>query len=360
MFCPVGKGEDRGPGAPSTDRVDTAPVDTRRDGMSIVLQLTGPAEERDVGVARELLDEWLDRCASDDGQLHGDSGVLGDVGSPRLVLWLDRSCDPGDAAAAMRTANEIGARAERKLPLIQFEIRGAVSATGEDRTTPLGASAPADDELGLGAIRTVEATELASPPKPCRVSASPTGLTITRAGEQYTIGETKLLDEARLAIGVFFKPALVLKLGGKRRSLQLAKAAAAPLLGGLGRELATRWCVRSRVKWFIPIALLFLFTSLPMPADPEAGLEALPLDVAGLMLGGGLLVIALIARIRPMAWLILADSFWLALLAGRGVQEVLFADSHWAWLFLDAWLVVMALQGVKTYRLLAALPSAKP
>ncbi len=156
-----------------------------------------------------------------------------------------------------------------------------------------------------------------------------------------------MMNELRLQVGVLLRTSILARLESGRFLFQLPKGSEARLFRQLGPDLATRWAVVQHVRWFLPLGLLFLLTSVAI-----GGPDPVPFDVLGAALGVGLLAMAAIARVLPRAWLLLGDALWLVILAGRGVSQVATGASHWGWLLLNVWLVMMAVSAVKTYRAL--------
>lgn len=119
---------------------------------------------------------------------------------------------------------------------------------------------------------------------------------------------------------------LVLPKEGERKKLQFK-------LTREQREAIDRWLgprthahlrvvLRRRYAWGIPAGLILVLASLPMPADPAAGLEAVPASPLTAFLGLGLVGMWLVARLRPTPRLLLVDCVWFLLLLGSLVADV--------------------------------------
>lgn len=186
--------------------------------------------------------------------------------------------------------------------------------------------------------------------------ASETGLTLERGAERYVVPAEELGKRAALSDGVVLRGLLAVSLGEgrKRDAFRIDDAATTELLRALGPDVAVRWLLGQRVRFFVVIAMIFLLSSLPIPGDPDAGIEAIPADLMGGLLGLGLLVLAGAARYRPQAWLFVFDAGWLVLLATTGAVQVINGSGSPWWLALDAWLVVSALTAIRVYRRLRA------
>ena len=108
--------------------------------------------------------------------------------------------------------------------------------------------------------------------------------------------------------------------------------------------------LRARLKWTLPIALLFMVTSIPLPGDPEQGVPAVPLDLVGFALGAGLIALGVLARKRPHPVLFLADAIWFLLLAVQNVWMVAARGSSPWWMLFSAFLIWVAMTPLGFYR----------
>lgn len=95
-----------------------------------------------------------------------------------------------------------------------------------------------------------------------------------------------------------------------------------------------RVALKRRMSWSMPIAALWVFSALPIQGDPEAGIEAVPLDPIGVGLGASLFVLALVSRLRPHPNLFLFDAAWLAALAADVCVDVARRGDSKLWLLL--------------------------
>lgn len=185
--------------------------------------------------------------------------------------------------------------------------------------------------------------------------ASEAGIAAEREGQEYLVRADELGKRATLLDGMLIRGVLSLDLGrGGKDAFRLEDPSITELLRGLGPDLAVRWLLGRRVRAFVALAILFLVSSLPISGDPDAGIEPVPADWLGGLLGLGLLVLAGAARYRPTAWLFVLDAGWLSVLAIRGVLAVATDGASPLWLLLYALLVGSALTAIRTYRRLRA------
>ena len=113
--------------------------------------------------------------------------------------------------------------------------------------------------------------------------------------------------------------------------------------------------LKKRLKWCLPIGILFVFTSIPFPANPEAGLEAVPFDAVSAFLGASLIAITILARIWFRRILFLLDGVWLSLLALDATVGIFRGDSLW-WAISVIALILGAKGGFSEYQRFASVP----
>jgi hypothetical protein len=111
-----------------------------------------------------------------------------------------------------------------------------------------------------------------------------------------------------------------------------------------------RHVLRRRYAFTIPLALIFILASLPLPAEPGRGIPAHSFDWVGAILGFGLLGLWLLARLRPTPVLFLVDGCWFALAMLSNVWAVYRGVSSPWWLVFAALLGWLAISGFKQYR----------
>lgn len=116
----------------------------------------------------------------------------------------------------------------------------------------------------------------------------------------------------------------------------------------MGPDARLRIELRRRFSWALPLGVLMMFGSLPMDGDPAAGIDPVPFDWVGAMLGVLLVATGFLAKRRPDHNFLLADSGWFLVLAGVAGREYLRGGSiFWVFLILlDIWLVY---RGIKLW-----------
>ena len=113
--------------------------------------------------------------------------------------------------------------------------------------------------------------------------------------------------------------------------------------------------LKKRLNWCLPIGILFVLTSIPLPADPEVGLEAVPFDAVSAFLGASLIAITILARIWFRRILFLLDGVWLSLLALDATVGIFRGDSLW-WAISVIALILGAKGGFSEYQRFASVP----
>ena len=113
--------------------------------------------------------------------------------------------------------------------------------------------------------------------------------------------------------------------------------------------------LKKRLNWCLPIGILFVFTSIPLPADPEVGLEAVPFDAVSAFLGASLIAISILTRIWFRRILFLWEGVWLSLSALNLTVGIFRGDSLW-WAILVIVLILGAKGSFSEYQRFASVP----
>ena len=108
--------------------------------------------------------------------------------------------------------------------------------------------------------------------------------------------------------------------------------------------------LRTRLRWTLPIAALFILTSLPLPGSPEDGIAPVSFDRVGFVLGAGLLVLGVLSRLSPHRNLFLLDAVWFLLLAADTAWSVIGQGRSPLWLILAAFLIWVAITPLALFR----------
>ena len=155
----------------------------------------------------------------------------------------------------------------------------------------------------------------------------------------------------------FFLVFLIFKIEKKKVGFKLEPSHAALFKKWLGPPTirGLKVALKKRLKWCLPIGILFVFTSIPFPANPEAGLEAVPFDAVSAFLGASLIAITILARIWFRRILFLLDGVWLSLLALDATVGIFRGDSLW-WAISVIALILGAKGGFSEYQRFASVP----
>jgi hypothetical protein len=183
----------------------------------------------------------------------------------------------------------------------------------------------------------LEATEV-TPKKPrWRIELAPEGLRGEREdGASFEIPRSEILRRAKVFDSPLARRVLVVRK--PKFILQLEPSSYHELEAWLGKDLL-RMELRKRHAWVVPIGIILILGSLPLPADPAAGIEGAPLQLLGLALGAILIVQGILSRLRPDRIYLLLDSGWFTVLAADTVLDVAFGASPY-------WTPVIALQAL--------------
>jgi hypothetical protein len=189
------------------------------------------------------------------------------------------------------------------------------------------------------------------------VSMNPESLTVTAAdgNESFEILRGDREEKIEIRGAGFGESFLVIHVP-KQITFKMQKTDSETVKQWLGPPTfkGLKIALKRRLKWCIPIAILFIVTSFPLPVDPEAGLAALPFDPVSLFLGVVLLGIALVSNIRPARNLFLVDAFWFFLLAAKVTVQVIQGDSL-LWLIAIVFMVLTGFGGISEYKRFATM-----
>ena len=155
---------------------------------------------------------------------------------------------------------------------------------------------------------------------------------------------------------LFFRH-LVITIQKEKVVVELERSQVALLKEWLGPPTirGLKVALRRRLNWCLPIGILFVFSSLPLPGDPEAGLEAVPFDAVSAFLGVSLIAVSILTRIWFRRILFLLDGVWLSLLALDVTVGIFRGDSLW-WAISVIALILGAKGGFSEYQRFASIP----
>ena len=150
---------------------------------------------------------------------------------------------------------------------------------------------------------------------------------------------------------------LVITIQKERVDVELERSQVALLKEWLGPPTIRRLKValRRRLYWCLPIGIMFVFSSLPFPANPEAGLEAVPFDAVSAFLGVSLIAVSILTRIWFRRILFLWEGVWLSLSALNLTVGIFRGDSLW-WAITVIGLILVAKGGFSEYQRFASVP----
>ena len=199
-------------------------------------------------------------------------------------------------------------------------------------------------------MREVTVTELGKPQRPWKLVFFPEGMRAEPLFERPPVHVMRA-EAAKVLrlVETLPAPALLLKVK-PRASLRLDEPASAALAEWLGRALHLQLALRGRLGWTIPIGVVFVLSSLPIPGNPAAGVAGAPFSPIPAALGGALLLQGILSRLWPHRIYLALDALWFLALAADTVRLVLTAGWSPLWLVLGAFQVMLAVTGVRQFR----------
>jgi len=206
-------------------------------------------------------------------------------------------------------------------------------------------SSPAEPSQAI-APTVLPLTEMGKATKQWSLTLYPAHLALAESsGERpYVILRDQVMKSATLIEGI---RALALKEPLKA-TFKLDPEATSALAEWIGKPVLAGYYLRRRYGWVLPVAVIWIIGSMPLPGNAAAGVEAVRFDAIGFGLGLTLVASWAFGMWRPHPALFLVDSLWFLLLAGYLVRDVLQGRSK-AWLALVAFAVWMVITGLKHF-----------
>ena len=158
-----------------------------------------------------------------------------------------------------------------------------------------------------------------------------------RGDNFFEIFRSEAVDRVRTTRFLFIPPFVTIKRGKKKLTFKLTAEAYRVINQWFGYATLLKTTLKQRFSWCLPIGILYLLGSMPLPSDPEGGYAATPIDAFGATLGTILILLSILMKIKPHPVLFLADSAWFGLLAGYTVWQIMNGASMY-------WLIAVALQ----------------
>jgi hypothetical protein len=134
----------------------------------------------------------------------------------------------------------------------------------------------------------------------------------------------------------------------KRVTLKLSPEAMAAVVDWLGEGRLAAFYLKQRYSWVLAIGVIWILASLPLPGDPESGVDSVPLDSFGMGMGVALTIAWGVAKWRPHPALFLVDSLWFLCLTAYLTLQVWHGRSG-LWMILVVMLLWMASRGFKHF-----------
>lgn len=151
-------------------------------------------------------------------------------------------------------------------------------------------------------------------------------------------GESVLLRDSIDELDLLDGPVItrLLRLKRAKVTMQLDAKGFQAIWAWVGQAQMLKKVLKQRLSWYLALAAIFIVGSLPMAADPDAGVDAVAFDLESALLGAALLVLGAASRLWPHRVLLLLDSAWFVVLAGTGIRDIIvgFSSIYWSPLIL--------------------------
>jgi hypothetical protein len=150
--------------------------------------------------------------------------------------------------------------------------------------------------------------------RPYRIDLEAEGLRLVplEGGAVIELSRAALDDSITILDGLIIRRMISFPKEEGKPVFRLSKAHFEQLLRWLGPPSKARLTaeIRRRTRALVPIALLFVLTSLPCPGDASSSIQAIPFDLSAMILGLGLIVIFGVGRLYPHRVIFLLDAIW--------------------------------------------------
>lgn len=215
-----------------------------------------------------------------------------------------------------------------------------------------------DGSVAVNDGSTFEVVAEAGRKGPWTISLDADRLTIAAVNgvESFEIARAEAEEKAELRESALTNPFLIVSIPKKKVVFKLDRDQAVLFKNWMGPPTMAglRAALKRRLRWSLPIGILFVLASLPLPANPEAGLEAVPFDPVIASFGVSLLVLSILTRLWHRRVLFLLDGIWFSLLALNLAAGIVRGDSPW-WIIVVMLLIMGAKSGFSEYRRFALL-----
>lgn len=146
-------------------------------------------------------------------------------------------------------------------------------------------------------------------------------------------GESVLLRDSIDELDLLDGPVItrMLRLKRAKVAMQLDSKGFQAIWAWVGQAQMLKKVLKQRLSWYLALAAIFIVGSLPIAADPDAGVDAVAFDLESALLGAALLVLGAASRLWPHRVLLLLDSAWFVALAGIGIRDIIVGSSSIYW-----------------------------
>jgi phage FluMu protein Com len=117
----------------------------------------------------------------------------------------------------------------------------------------------------------------------------------------------------------------------------------------IGKPQLLKKTLNQRFRWCLPIGFFYMLTSLPLSEDPAAGLEEIPFDPMGMILGLALFVLSFFMKKKPHPSLFVADSVCFFLLLCYTLFQI-HSGANVYWGIVIPLFIILIITGMSHYR----------
>jgi len=169
--------------------------------------------------------------------------------------------------------------------------------TSGGKTTSLSGQSP------FAVATVLPLKEMGKTPKEWSLTLHPAHLALAESPDErpYVIVRGQVMKSATLIEGM-----RAFSINEPRKlTFKLSREATTTLAEWIGKPVLAACYLRRRYAWVLPVAILWILGSLPLPGDPSRNVNSLPFDPFGLVLGWSWSLPGRLpsgVRIRPCSW----------------------------------------------------------
>lgn len=167
----------------------------------------------------------------------------------------------------------------------------------------------------------------------------------------FEVEKSDLSERVGLAESLFLPQVLVLRTEPKQKiSFLIGRDEKDRFLKWAGKAIHLQFALQSRTGLMMPIGLLLMLTSLPIPGSPGDGIPALPFAFFWFSMGGILLFFGVLTKRMPHKNILLMYCVWFFMVAAELIHQMQEGSASWGWSFVLLSGMFYVVHNIQIYR----------